>query len=104
MSDPEVWFSVCARMDGLDPGSTAPAERLKFVVYQRRLLADALKTKAMLYALLGDGDRASSVAREYFSVAFPVPKDVELRDELRREEMLAELEALGPLKVMRRPS
>lgn len=85
-------------MDGVDPGSENPLERLKYVVYQRRLLIEALKTKAMLYAMLGDGDKASAAAKEYFNTAFPVAHVDLIRAQAKKERAIDELEQMGPMK------
>lgn len=100
VADPVVWFAVNAQIDGVDPGSDIAAERLKYVVYQRRLLVEALKTKAMLYAMLGEADRASQAAKEYFDMAFPVSKEAAEQARARKEKALADIEKMGPLRMV----
>ena len=94
-----VWFAVNAQLDGVDPGSANPLERLKYVVYQRRLLVEALKTKAMLYAMLGEAEKASTAAKEYFTTAFPISKADEAVVKARKARAIDELEQMGPIKI-----
>lgn len=73
---------------------------MRYIVYQRRLLVEALKTKAMLYAMLGEAEPASKAAKDYFEVAFPTSKDEIARATSHREKALADLERMGPLRLV----
>jgi hypothetical protein len=85
-------------IDGLDPGSSNPVERLKYVVYQRRLFIDSAKTKALLMALINP-DKASECAQAYMELAIPTdPEDAKL-DELRKEQLVKEVEQMGPIPL-----
>jgi hypothetical protein len=70
IDDPDIWFAVNAQIDGVDPHGESPVERLKYAVYQRRYLVDALKTKALLLASL-QNERAAEAAKEYFAAVMP---------------------------------
>jgi hypothetical protein len=67
-----MWYIGNALLDGLNPGSDSPRERFLFHVYQRRLLLDAMKTKAQLLASMGQGEQAAKIAQAYLDMAIPV--------------------------------
>ena len=71
ISDPEVWFAANAQIDGVDPHSTIPADRLTYSIYQRRALIEALRTKALLLAMLNP-EKASEAAQKYFAAVLPL--------------------------------
>lgn len=71
ISDPEVWFAANAQIDGVDPHSTIPADRLTYSVYQRRALIEALRTKALLLAMLNP-EKATEAAQKYFAAVLPL--------------------------------
>jgi hypothetical protein len=98
MQDPALWFPVNATLDGLDTGSDNLLEQVKYLVYQRRLTADALKTRAMLHAMLGDGDNASKAAKEYFSMAFPVSPEIVAALEAKKAAKMEAIVNMTPLK------
>ena len=95
-----VWFAVNAQLDGVDPGSDLPSDRLKFVVYQRRLLLEAMKTKATLQALCGQAEAAAKTASMYIEMAIPVNKLAEGEKDRRMEEKLQEIAEMAPVKVV----
>ncbi len=72
---------------------------MKYVVYQRRMAIDALKTKAMLMAMLGNGEGAQKVAEQYFELAVPMSKEVKEVKKVRDEQMLTAMEKMGPLRL-----
>jgi len=95
-----------AVLDGIDPGSESPVERLKFATYQRRMLLGALKDKAMLLAMTDQKEAASKVATAYLEMLIPISKMAEHAKEAALEERLREVEAMsknGPLHA-RSPS
>jgi hypothetical protein len=94
-----IWFSVNARLDGVDPGSANPMERLKYLVYQRRLLLEALKTKALLLALIDNKEAAAKVATSYFEMVIPEGKMAKLERDAALSARLAEIEAMGPQEM-----
>lgn len=91
MQDPALWFPVNATLDGINVGSDNLLEQVKYLVYQRRLTAEALKTRAMLHAALGDGDNASKAAKEYFSIAFPVSQDALAEAEAKKAAKMEQI-------------
>jgi len=94
-----IWFSVNARLDGVDPGSANPQERLQYLVYQRRLLLDALKTKAILLALIDNKEAAAKVATSYFEMIIPEGRMARLERDAALEARMAEIEAMGPQEM-----
>jgi hypothetical protein len=98
MQDPALWFPVNATLDGLDVGSDNLLEQVKYLDYQRRTTAEALKTRAMLHAMLGDGDNASKAAKEYFSMAFPVSPEAVEAAEAKKADRFNQLMNMTPLK------
>jgi hypothetical protein len=83
-------------LDGVDPGSASPVERLKFVVYQRRLLLEAMKNKAMLQAMCGQAEAAAKTATSYIKMAIPVSRLIEAQRERDMDKQLKEIEEMGP--------
>lgn len=71
ISDPDVWFAANAQIDGVAAHSTAPSDRLIYAVYQRRSLIEALKTKALLLAVLNP-EQAIEAAQKYFAAVLPL--------------------------------
>lgn len=66
------------------------------MVYQRRMLVEALKTKALLLAQLNP-EQASKAAKDYMEHAIPVDaeaKDAHLRAKERELEQLANAEPI----------
>jgi len=93
-----VWYSVTAMLDGIDPGSDIPVERMKFIIYQRRMQLDALKTQALLLALLNPG-KADEAAKAYFDMALPVDKAQQALAAQRNEDLVKEIEKMGPIPL-----
>ena len=93
-----IWFAVNAQLDGLDPGSENVLERTKYLVYQRRMLVDALKNKAMLLAMIDQKEQAATVAQAYLDMVIPPSKMAKQQKEMALEQELAEIEKLGPMK------
>jgi hypothetical protein len=92
-----VWYVGNALLDGLNPGSDNPRDRLLFNIYQRRMLLDAMKTKAQLLAAVGNAENAAKVAQEYLEMAIPISaQDKQARLD-RLENKLKELENMGPI-------
>jgi len=89
-----------AVLDGVDPGSDSPHERMKFAVYQRRLLLNALRDKAMLLAMIGGNEeKASAVAEAYIEAAIPVTRHAEIVRKLALEEQVRQIESMGPVRA-----
>jgi hypothetical protein len=69
---------------------------MRYMVYQRRMTVDALKTKALLLASL-DPERASKAAQDYFECAIPVDdksREDRQRDRERELEQIANAEPI----------
>lgn len=73
-------------------------ERLKYVVYQRRMGIEAIKTKAMLLAMLGNAEGAATAAQEYFELIMPTTQEAAEQKKVRERAMLERLEKMGPLR------
>lgn len=93
-----IWYPVNAQLDGLDPLSESPQDRLRYMVYQRRLLVEALKAKAMLVAMVNPKE-APKAAEDYFSIALPVSDSETLRRDLARETMMREVAKMAPIPL-----
>jgi hypothetical protein len=88
-------------LDGLDAGSTNPLEKIKFLVYQRRLLLEALKTKAMIMALVDQKEAAAKTAEAYLLMAMPESKMATyLREQkaLNKDQEVQDLEHMAPFQ------
>jgi hypothetical protein len=92
-----VWYVGNALLDGLNPGSDNPRDRLLFNIYQRRMLLDAMKTKAQLLAAVGNAENAAKVAQEYLEMAIPISAQDKMARANRLEDKLKELETMGPI-------
>jgi hypothetical protein len=71
---------------------------MRFMVYQRRMLVEAMKTKALILAAINP-DKAVQAAQEYMEMCIPI--DEGSQDELmrRRERELDELTNMKPITV-----
>jgi hypothetical protein len=96
LSDPVCWFSACAIQDGINAGSSNPVDRFQYLVYQRRLLLEALKTKAMLLALLDNKESAAKVATSFFELAIPEGKMAKLAKDAALDARMREIESMVP--------
>ena len=67
---------------------------MRFMVYQRRMLVEAMKTKAILTAAINP-ERTEKAAQDYFELAIPV--DERSEEETRRAHE-RELDALADMK------
>lgn len=67
---------------------------MRYMVYQRRMLVEAMKTKALLVASLNP-EGAQKAAQEYMEIAIPVEEGAR-DDQLRQREK--ELDALADMK------
>ncbi len=85
-------------LDGLDPFSTSPADRLLYMVHQRRLVITALQSKALLVAMVNPNE-ASKAAEAYLGIAVPTdPTEVQQRD-LLKEAALEAIGRMGPISL-----
>lgn len=91
-----MWFSVNAQLDGVDAGSENPVDRMKYMVYQRRLMLEALKNKAMLLAMVDNKEASAKVAESYIEMAIPASKLVKQQRELAVQQQMEEIEKMGP--------
>lgn len=71
---------------------------MRFMVYQRRMLVEALKTKALLVATLNP-DAAQKAAQEYMEVAIPIEEGAQDEMLKRREKELESLADMKPIQV-----
>lgn len=98
MKDPVVWFTVNAQLDGIDPGSENPNERLKFLVYQRRMMLAVMRDKAMMLSAI-DGGAAQKVMKEYLSLQIPTDPELAKLHDHRFEKTLDDIEKMGPIPL-----
>lgn len=93
---------MCARLDGVDPISDHPVEMLLYAVYRRRLMSEALRTRALLMATLNP-EQAADAAKAYFEVSVPVSSDEQLLHDLEQARRLDAVDALGviPMTALR---
>lgn len=96
LSDPLVWYPVNALIDGVDPYSDLPTDRLTYLVYQRRMAVEALKARALITASINP-EQAAEAAKAYFSVAIPVDPAAEAQKVMRREATLRDFAKMGPI-------
>jgi len=99
MADPVVYYTVNAQLDGVDTGSDNLQERMKFFVYQRRMLMDALKTKAMFLAMMGNGEAAAKAAGEYMEMAVPITVESKLEHQASLDARMNEIAKMAPLEA-----
>lgn len=86
-----MWYPVNAAIDGIDAFGSLQ-DRLKFFVYQRRILIEAMRTKAFLHALTCPEKAGESAAR-YFELAMPVDGETQ-----EREAFLEQMASAAKLK------
>lgn len=98
MTDPVVWYTINAQIDGLTTGSTNPLDRIKLLVYQRRLLLNAIRDKAMMMAAI-DGQAAQKLMQEYIEMAIPTDPEAARLTEYRFEQTLDAMEKSGPIPL-----
>lgn len=96
LSDPAVWYPVNAILDGVDPFSDSPVERMRYMVYQRRSDVDTLKTKALLTAMINP-ERAAKAFEDYIGVVMPVSAEVIEARERERDRQVAEIDTMAPI-------
>lgn len=85
-------------LDGLDPFSANPADRLLYMVHQRRQVVSALQAKALITAAVNP-EKAADAAKAYLEIALPTdPLEAQAKD-LLKEETLAALGKLGPISL-----
>lgn len=94
IEDPVVWYTTCARLDGVDPTSDDPIERLKFQVYIKRMNNEALRTTALLMPHVSP-DKAPAAAKAYLEAVMPISEDAVLRERFRNEQKGKAVESLG---------
>lgn len=73
-------------------------ERMRFMVHQRRMTVEALKTKALLVAMLNP-ERAEKAAQDYFEAAMPVSEDARDQQLKSREQELEEIANMKPITM-----
>jgi len=71
---------------------------MRFVVYQRRMTVEALKTKALLMAMLNP-ERAEKAAQDYFEAAMPVSEDARDEQLKAREKELEDVANMKPISL-----
>lgn len=96
LSDPAVWYPVNAVLDGVDPFSDNPVERMRYMVYQRRADVETLKTKALLTAMVCP-ERAAKAFEDYIGVVMPVSAEVLEARERERDRQVAEIDNMAPI-------
>lgn len=98
LRDPAIWFPVNAAIDGLDPWSPDPRDMMKYLVYQRRSLVEALRTQALMAAYINP-EQAVDLAKQYIEVMIPTdPASLKAMEEARAQEM-AEIAKMDPIPM-----
>ena len=87
-----------AILDGVDPFSDSPVERMKYMVYQRRADVDTLKTKALLAAMISP-EKAAKAFEDYIGVVMPVSAEVIEARERERDRQVMEIDNMAPIGV-----
>jgi hypothetical protein len=98
MSDPAVWYPINAKIDGIDAGSPNPIEHLKYMVYQRRMFIEALRTKALLLAILHN-EGAADAAKAYIEMSVPFDQEEVKLSELRKEQIVQDIDKMLPIAL-----
>lgn len=83
-----------AAIDGIDPFSESPVERLQFFVYMQRMTIEAMKTQALLLASL-QSEKAKEAAQAYLAAVLPISADTLVREKFRNEEKGAAVGRIG---------
>lgn len=100
MKDPTIWYTLNAQLDGVDTGSDTPHDRLKLLVYQRRMILAAMRDQAMLLAAVeGGGEKAQTLLKEYLSLQTPIDPEIKRLRDYRWEKTLDELEGMEPISL-----
>ncbi len=87
-----------ALIDGIDIGSALPQDRLKFMVYQRRMFIETLKNKTMFMMQI-DPAKAADMAKTYVELAMPVnPEDLD-RIERSKQRSAEEIAKMPPIPL-----
>jgi len=69
---------------------------MKYLVYQRRSLVDALRTQALMAAYINP-EQAADIAKQYLEAAIPTdPETLKAAEEHRAQEM-AEIAKMEPI-------
>jgi len=50
--------------------------------------------------MLGEAEKASGAAKEYFEVAFPVSKEDAAKTAARKEKSIRDIESMGPMRMV----
>lgn len=80
-------------------------DRVRYLVYTRRLGIEALKTKALLLASL-NSENAQAAAEEYMDLAVPYDKAHAAAEQWEKEQVVKRFTEMGPIKAgdIRAPS
>lgn len=89
---------MCARLDGVDPASDDPCERLKFHVYMQRLNTEALKTQALIMPHVAP-DKAGAAAKAYLDAVLPVSPESVMREQFRLDQKGKAVERMKAFKA-----
>lgn len=68
------------------------------MIYQRRMLCEAMKTKALLVASINP-EKAEKAAQEYMEIALPICEGARDEQLKARERELTELANMEPIKL-----
>ncbi len=98
MKDPVVWYTINAQLDGLDTGSDSPHDRMKFLVYQRRMLLSVIRDKALILATI-NAEGAQKAFKEYMDLQIPTDPQIKKLQDFRFEKTLDEIEKTGPIPL-----
>jgi hypothetical protein len=82
----------------VDPWSDYPVDRMRYLIYTRRLGVEAMKTRALLFAAVGH-EKTNEAMTEYMEMAVPYDKQA-VEAEMRKKEIMAKRFAEGaPIKA-----
>lgn len=71
---------------------------MRYLVLQRRMLVEAMRTQALMTAYVNP-EQASSAAKQYLELAVPTDPEVIEAAERAREEQMAEIAKMKPIPL-----
>ncbi len=69
---------------------------MQYAVYQRRMLLEAMKNKALLLAQISDPEKASKTAQAYLEMAIPMSRLLREQRERSVQAQMEEIERMAP--------
>lgn len=93
-----IWGAVTAQLDGRDPWSSDPIEKMRCLVHQRRQYIDVLRTRALCYSAIG-AEKAAEILQEFESVVMPIDPEAVRVAEAQRESEVEEIARMEPISL-----